>query len=142
VEDRLPTPAEARVAQRANRRRGPAAAIVIIVLGWSFMAWVWLTRPPFLFGPDAPPPASAEVTEASLRFAMYLEHQRLEAFAASRGRFPAALAQAGAVEDDVSYERTSTGFVLLGARDGVSLRLTSAMDVDSFLGRSLDVLGR
>lgn len=142
VKDRQPSPAEHRSARRGGRKRNPAVAVAILVLGWACIGWVWLARPAFVFGPADPPPPSAEVREASLRFAMFLEYRRVEAYRAQRGRLPTALTEAGPVEEGVSYQRAGSGFTLIGQRDGITLRLTDAMNPDSFLGRSLEVLGR
>lgn len=142
VQPREPTPAEQRMSQRASRRRNPAMMAAVLLAGWAFIAWIWLARPAFLFGPEPPPPPSAEVREASLRFALYLQRRRIEGYVAARGRLPSALPLAGPVEDGVSYQRTGDGYVLVGQRGDITLRLTSAMDADSFLGTSLETLRR
>ena len=113
-----------------------------MVLIWAIIAWIWSTRPAFLFGSNAPVEQSAEIEEASLRFALYLERGRIERHVRTTGQFPARLEDAGAVEEGVSMVRTSDGYELLGNRRGAQLRMSSAMNADSFLGTSLDVLRR
>jgi hypothetical protein len=140
VQQRNLSPAEARTARRGDRARNPGVTIALVLVGWGCIAWIWLARPAFLFGPTDPPPPSAEVREARLRFAMFLERSRVEAFVQRRGRLPTTLAEAGPVEAGVSYDRTSSGYALHGTRDSLSLLLTSAMNPDSFLGRSLEVI--
>lgn len=142
VQPRTPSPAEARMANRQGRRTNPAVVAVSLALGWGFIAWIWIAQPEFLFGPGAPPPPSLEVQEARLRYAMFLERSRIEAHVRTRGRLPATLAQAGPVEDSVFYERTGSGYVLIGERGPLRLRLTNLMSADSFLGESLEVLRR
>lgn len=142
VQPRELTPAEQRISRRANRKRNPAVTVAVLVLGWAFIAWIWLARPTFVFGPGVPPPPTAEVREASLRFALYLQRRRIEAFVTARGRLPTALAQTGPVEDGVSYQSTGDGYVLVGQRGDLTLRLPSTMDPEVFLGGSLGVLRR
>ena len=142
VEERQPSPAEQRMQRRAPRDRSPAGWIAVLIAGWACLAWIWLARPAFVFGPPEPPPPTVEEQEASLRFAMFLQRARVEAYRAARGRLPAALPEAGPVEDGVSYQRLGPDFVITGTRGGLSLRLTTAMDADSFLGRSIEVLSR
>lgn len=141
VKHRAPTPAEQRTARHAARRMsGRAMATVALVLGWALLAWIWLARPAFIFGPGDPPPPSAELREARLRFAIYLERGRVEAYVAARGRLPVSLAQAGPVEAGVFLEKTTTGYVITGISGDLALRLTDRMRADSFLGESLEIL--
>lgn len=142
VQTRKPSPAEERSAARQARRTNPALAFGSLLLGWGFIAWVWVAQPEFLFGPGPPPPPGLEVQEAQLRYAMFLERARIEAHVQARGRLPATLAEAGPVEDFVFYERTGTGYVLIGERGLIRLRLTNRMAADSFLGESLGILRR
>lgn len=142
VQDRARSPAEERMVDRASRKRNPAVTFTFLVACWAIIAWIWLARPAFLFGPAEPPPPTPAMEEASLRFAMYLEHRRVEAYRATHGRLPATLAQVGPVEEGVDYQRMESGFVITGQRAGLTLRLTSVMSADSFLGNSLDVLNR
>lgn len=142
VQDRTPTPAEARTGRRRTRERNPAQTVMMLLAAWAFIAWAWMARPAFLFGPGAPPPPPPEVAEASLRFAMFLEYRRVKAFEVARGRLPTSLGETGPVEADVSYRRVPGGFVISGARGPIALTLTSRMNADSFLGQSLEILQR
>ena len=129
-----------------GRRAAPTTAhrplILLMMLIWALIAWIWSTKPAFLFGAAPVVVQSPEVEEASLRFALYLERGRIERHVRQTGQMPASLEAAGAVESGVSLVRTSDGYELLGNRGGVQLRMSSAMNADSFLGGSLDVLRR
>lgn len=137
VAERPLTPAEQRLARRGtpgDRRRRLA---LVIILGWAVIAWLWLTRPAFFFGPSPAPVASAARQEATLRFAMYLQRRRVDDYLAVHGRLPATLQETGAVEDSVRWQRTGEGYVLLGQYGPLRLELPSRVDADSFLGNSL-----
>ena len=116
--------------------------ILVLLLVWSVIGWIWSSRPAFVFGEPATVAPSVEVEEATLRFALYLERSRVDAYVQRQGQLPPSLDAAGAVEEGVSMLRTSDGYELLGRRGASELRLSSAMRADSFLGNSLDVLRR
>jgi hypothetical protein len=140
---------ESQQGSSSGGRRRPGAAtptqrptILFLVLIWAVIAWIWSTKPAFLFGATPVIVRPPEVEEASLRFALYLERGRLDRHVRQTGSVPATLDAAGPVEEGVSMVRTSDGYELLGNRGGVNLRMSSAMNADSFLGESLDVLRR
>jgi hypothetical protein len=109
---------------------------------WLIVAWLLLAPPALARGPEDHPwrPTVAE-REASLRYGLWLAHDRVEGFRREHGRLPSFLAEAG-VEDGtltlvVEGERDYT----LEGRDGpMELHLGSAMAADSFLGSSLTLL--
>ncbi len=140
VAGREPTPAEARTARHGQRRERIRLLVLVTVLGWLVIAWLWSSRPEFFFGPSAPVTLSPAKQEATLRFAMYLQRRRVEEYVARRGRLPTSLAQAGMVEDSVSWQRTDEGYVLSGRYGSLELQLPSRADADSFLGNALTVL--
>lgn len=127
-------------AARSNPRQ--RTLILVMLLVWSMIGWIWATRPAFLFGEGTTAMAEPAHAEASLRFAMFLERGRVDAYVRRHGRLPTNLAEAGATEDGVSLVPTSDGYELTGRRSGISLRLNSRMDADSFLGGSLSQLQR
>ena len=128
------------VACDRSRGRRQGVLVAILMLTWAAIAYIWLARPAFVFGPTAVAVQPPAVREASLRFALYLERRRIDAYTAANGRLPASLADAGPVESGVTFERNDAGYVLVGHRDDLTLTLTSAMNADSFLGSSLDHL--
>ncbi len=120
-----------------NRR-----AVLALALGWGFLGYIWIARPGWIFGPATDSVLSADRREAALRFTLYLERGRVEGFTEEHGRLPGSLAEAGPVDEGVDWRPDGSGYVLTGELQGQTLRLSSAMDADSFLGRSLDVLRR
>jgi hypothetical protein len=141
VQQRRTTEAEERNAKRQReRQRHPALAWAGFVLGWALLGWIWVGRPAWVFGPDAPPQPTAEVAEARLRFALYLERGRVDGYRARHGRLPGVLSDAGPLEAGVEYLPVGAQFTLVGRSAGMELRLSSRMDSDSFLGRSRDLL--
>jgi hypothetical protein len=140
---RVLSPAEARHSQRRPARGLPPQLMALIVLlTWSLIAWIWLSRPAFLFGPRVAAEVSPATQEASLRFALYLERSRVDSYRQRQGRLPTDLAITGPVEEGVTMVRTAEGYALIGTRGLLQLRLTDRMNADSFLGTSLDVLRR
>jgi hypothetical protein len=122
------------------RPGGTRKAILALLLGWSFIAWIWLSRPEFIFGPGEEQ-QSELVRDASLRFAMYLHHTSLAAYAEEHGgRLPATLADVDAADDDVRYQQHGDGYTLTATVGDWTLLLTDKMDADSFLGDALTVL--
>jgi hypothetical protein len=119
----------------------PSRTLVLFsLLLWVFIAWIWSTRPAFLFGEPARKVSSPAVDEATLRFALYLERGRVEAYVRRTGQLPANLGATGTVEEGVAFLRTSDGYHLIGRRGASELQLSSRMNADSFLGNSLQVL--
>lgn len=79
--------------------------------------------------------------EASLRFAMYLQAQRIKAFQQGAGRLPRELAEAGQPLPGMSYRPLSAGtYELEGATDRVRLTYRSDTPLREFLGTGADVL--
>lgn len=141
VETRSKSPAELRSAARGARgERSTRTLVLVLLLLWAVIGWIWSTKPGFIFGVAAPEAQAPAVEEATLRFALFLERGRVGAYVRRHGQVPAALGSSGAVEDGVTLVRTSDGFVLVGQRGDIQLRLNDKMDADSFLGGSLEVL--
>lgn len=128
---------------RANQKRRDGhtkyqpGLLLFIVAAWAFIGYAWLAKPAFLFeGPHAAT-LTATQREAKLRFAIFLQHGRIEAFRHDQGRLPKSLREAGAAEDGVEFERTADdGYEVFGSADGTVLRLSSRMSADSFLGNA------
>jgi hypothetical protein len=141
VTERSKTEAEARNARlKGSRRRNSAVAWAAFVLGLAGLGYIWTARPAWVFDPLAPAEMSPAQAEATTRFSLFLERARVDDFRDRRGRLPTSLPEAGPVEDGIDYQRIGGGYLLTGASNGVQLRLTDAMDADSFLGNSLRVL--
>ncbi|MES2306016.1 MAG: hypothetical protein V4558_10925 [Gemmatimonadota bacterium] len=109
--------------------------LLFIVAAWAFIGYVWIARPAFLFEQQPAAALTPVQREARLRYAIYLQRARIDAFKAQNGRLPESLRETGPVESGVQYERTAdNGYDIFGASDGTVLRLSDRMSVDSFLG--------
>lgn len=131
--------------RRKPARRSPQPArplILLLLLVWSMIGWIWSTRPAFLFGRRITVERTPAQEEATLRFALYLERGRVDAYVRRNGQLPARLSDAGPQEEGVMLVPTSDGYELVGQRRDMVLRLSNRMSPDSFLGNSLDQLQR
>lgn len=133
---------DSRATREAARRReaNRVPTVVMVVLGWSVLAWMWIAKPAMIFNVAETRTLSPQQVEATARFALFLEKSRVDVYAKTHGRLPARLSDAGPVEEGVAYQRAGSGYVLSREANGASLRLTSSMNADSFLGNSLQVL--
>lgn len=121
-------------------KRNNTALLGVLLLTWAGIAWLWIARPAWVFQPDAQPPLSAEQEEAALRFAMYLQRGRVEAYRQRHGVWPGSVADLEQREDGIEIELEGSGFLLTGKRAGHVLVLHSGMNADSFLGNSINLL--
>ncbi len=115
-------------------RRTHVVVLVACILSWGALAYIWLARPEWLFpGNPAAGLAPAE-REARLRFAIYLERERVLDFRASHHRLPSSLAEAGDVEAGVEYAVSgdSTFVVSAVVRDSL-LTLNESQAADDLL---------
>lgn len=118
----------------ARRRRTSAAIVVLCVVSWGWLGYTWLARPAWLFAPDQGTPRTAAEQEATLRFGMYLEAERVRDHLELNHRLPESLGEAGDLEEGVEYQITGDStFVLTGAMGATSLRLASSDDIQEFL---------
>lgn len=122
--------------QRRQRR-----LVVIMIGGWVVLGWLWIAKPAVVFDPlNLSADTSADVIEAQMRYALYLQASRVVDFAVEQGRVPANLDETGAVEEGLEYLPDSAAWTLRGTVGGQVLELTSRMSADSFLGNSLERL--
>lgn len=124
-----------RTAQRPLlKRRTSVAVIVVCILAWGALGYTWLARPAWLFSADPALARTSTEKEATLRFGMYLETERVWDFVDKHQRLPVNLGEAGDVEEGVSYEITGDrAFVLTGTLGTTRLTLSSSDDVQAFL---------
>ena len=126
--------AKARPAAPARPRRSGIAIVLLAVLGWGGLGYIWVGKPAGLFPVDpalSRPPAEQEAT---LRFGMYLERERVHDYFDKHRRLPASLGDAGPVETGVEYAITGdSAFVLTGTMAGLTLQLSSSDAVQAFL---------
>ena len=114
-------------AERAERREEPApepadrmplmGALFLLLLAAT--VWVLLSPPAFLQPPPIPTPEPVEI-EAGLRMDLWVAALSLNRFRATTGAYPATLDEALETPEDgedIVYERTGTGYRLIGQRD-------------------------
>ncbi len=135
-------PPEGPVADPVPPPRGTTRGVLALAMGWAFLGYVWIARPAWVFGPSEAVEMTAVRQEAALRFGLYLERARIDDYRDAHGSLPASLELAGPVEDGIVFAPTDSTYVLTGELGAHRLTLTSAMDVDSFLGNSLQALRR
>lgn len=126
---------DARDARTAKARPGRSVPwSLLLVANCAILAWIWAGRPGLLFGPAVPEPLPATLHDARVRYALYLQRARIDAFRKTAGRLPDSLAESGPVELGVAYRHDGSGYVLEGREEAVTLHLTDRMAADSFLG--------
>ncbi len=143
VRDAVATHAQHAAAQRSRpASRGEAPLVAAILLGWALIGYAWLAKPAIIFGPTMAAEMSVAEREARLRYAMYLHHHDVVAFARDSGRLPNSLDELEKdAADGVRLEFDERGaWALVGVDHEMSLRLTEGMSADSFLGNSLVTL--
>lgn len=123
-----------------GQRRRQRRLLTLVAVGWALLLWLWVARPAAVFSPLRPPDGTPAQRDAALRYALYLQAARLEAFKAEHGHLPATLDEIEVVEKGLHYVGSGNDWALRGAAGTVELELTSRMSADSFLGRSLDRL--
>jgi hypothetical protein len=97
-----------------------------------------LLQPSWLAGPDALPPETPAIVEASMRLSMIRELQRVSDFEKHTGRLPTSLAEAGSSVPGLGYEALPEQHFRLFAQAGDSLLVLRSTDsISRFLGNSL-----
>ena len=144
----LKTQAEEREAERAStearrRRRGASrllTGVCATILVFTSV-YLYVERPEWIF--PAPPEAeSVAVREASLRVGLANAAQHIERYRQQTGQLPTSLQQAGAHGAGIGFERTTSGYRLLGEGDGVRVSYTSGEPLSRFVGNSFEVISR
>ena len=125
-------------APRSRRLPSYVAAGVVCAM----CAWVWIAPPAWLFPRPTPVP-SREYREASLRVALALHAQRIEAYRASHGRLPRGKQEVGIVADQIVYDRgDSLAFELSAQVDGQGVSYKSSQPRDRYLAEAMIALSR
>jgi hypothetical protein len=131
--------AEARRRARASSRPLLAAS-ALIVLGLG--AYLAIFQPTWVFSPR-PTPETLAMKEASLRIAMANVSQHLHRFQQRNGRLPETLAEAGAHDGGLSYQRLGTsGYRLVGENGPAHVTFSSDEELADFLGNSYQIIAR
>lgn len=120
-------------------RRITTVVLCVALLGAS--AYSWIAKPEFIWGASAT--VSPHRQDAEMRFGMFLLAQRLEAFRAQTGHYPAALGDIGESVEGLSYRLvTDSVFELQALTDTGSLVMRSDQPMDVFLGNSVQLIQR
>jgi len=94
----------------------------------------WVTIHPI----EGPPPAEQEL---SLRTAMFLQAQRIEAYRLRHGSLPDSLADAGSPMPGVTYDRIGLdSYQLFGTNGSATLEYDSSQSLAAFVGTAADRL--
>jgi hypothetical protein len=132
IRDRNEKARRARLQPEERRRVG-----LMTVLSVAGLVLV-LLQPSWLAGPDALPPETPAIVEASMRLSMIRELQRVSDFEKHTGRLPASLAEAGSTVPGLGYEALPEQHFRLFAQAGDSLLVLRSTDsISQFLGNSL-----
>lgn len=124
---------------RLRRDRGSTpywvAGILLLVTAW---LWLW---PPALLRLNPPAPQPIEREESALRFAIYLQAQRLKSYRDETGEYPLRLEDAGPALPAMQYVRLAPQLYQLNAgTDRVMLTYRSDLPLSEFVGSGADVL--
>jgi len=118
------------------------ASYVTAGLVCAMCAWVWIAPPAWLL-PRSTPAPSREYREASMRVALALHAQRIEAYRASHGRLPHGKQEVGIATDQIVYDRTdSLAFQLSAQVDGQPVSYKSSQPRDRYLADAMTALSR
>ncbi len=119
---------------RPVARRTHIVVLVLCVISWGTLAYTWLAKPAWLFGPDASATISPREKETRLRFGMYLERERVLDFRRNKHRLPSGLEEAGDVEQGIEYQVSGdSSFVVSAMVGGVLLTLNESQRADDLL---------
>ena len=107
---------------------------VLLVLGVLANAYLWIGQPAWLgLGGSGTP--TVEEEEGMLRYRMYVEARRIDAFQREHGEPPESLEALGSSTEGLHYRRTGPdGWELMGEEGRASLVLHSAQPLDDFIG--------
>ena len=125
---------------RSKSRFLPSYVAAGLVFG--LCAWAWIAPPGWL----VPRPVSApshEYREASVRVALALHAQRVEAYRASHGRLPRTKQEVGIASDQIAYDQMdSDNFQLTSTVDGLQVSYKSSQPRDRYLAEAMTALTR
>jgi hypothetical protein len=126
--------------QARLRRDRPSAPYWLAGILLLVLAWLWIF-PPAVLRTDPPPPQPVEREESALRFAIYLQAQRLEAYHRETGEYPRALETAGPALPGMRYLRLAPQlYQLTGETERLILTYRSDLPLSEFVGSGAEVL--
>jgi hypothetical protein len=116
---------------RGPRKRSPLlyGALTVLVLG---NAYIWIAQPAWITGGSGI--TTVEEAEGLLRFRMYVQAQRIQAYQRQHGTLPESLDQTGEPFEGITYRRTGPdSWELEGELQGARLVLPSSMPIQEFV---------
>lgn len=120
----------------ARRRRIRRARRIAVGATWIGVAYIWVGTPGWLTVEPPPVPTVADESNA-LRFNLYLQSQRVEAYRAERGRLPYVLDEAGPRFRGMEYRRRDNSqYQITGRTDRVELQYYSRQSPLAFVGEA------
>jgi len=123
-----------------RRKTGPAW-YVLLVLAAVANGYLWIGRPAWIVGESAGI-QTPEQEEGVLRFRMYIQGQRIEAYRQQHGELPTTLAETGPPLPGMRYQVTGPdSWELLGEAGQSRLILHSSQPMGEFLGNYQGTLG-
>jgi hypothetical protein len=121
--------------QQTEKPRSKAWYVVLVLVALA-NAYVWIAQPVWLVGNVSQLDTPAE-REGVLRFRMYVQAQRIEAFRRENGTLPERLNQTGVPFEGISYQRTGpASWELMGELQDIQLLLRSTDSPTEFLAES------
>lgn len=132
---------ESRTAPPGYREADGARTKYVVLAGLALVsAWLWLA-PPSWIGVAQPEPRPIVEEEAALRFAMYVQAQRIKAFRLGTGRLPREIEEAGPPLPGMSYRLIDAEtYELHGATDRFALTYRSDHSLQEFVGPGADAI--
>lgn len=131
-------------ARRSRRGKGRARGRLKLGLLATLVAvtvWLWVLPPAWLVPPPPAPPTAAE-EEASLRFGIYLQAQRIRVYQLEHGTLPATLEAAGPPVPGMSYAVVAPGvYELTGETERVRVTYRSTEPLREWVGPDVELLG-
>jgi hypothetical protein len=129
---------QASSAESVRQRKFRRAMILFGAL--AITLYLTLNPPNWIQPPPAPAPTGAE-REASDRFAIYLQAQRIEQYRNITGRLPSTMEEAGEPMPGIRYEVLGDGVYALTSSRDQAIRYSSRDSLGTFLGGSMTMLG-
>lgn len=134
---------QAERASQDDRPRRPSVlrleAILLVALVL-ITVWLWVLPPAWLIPTPVPPVPIAEEA-AGLRFAIYLQAQRIRAYELANGGLPESLEDAGPAIAGMQYRVVEHGvYELTGTTERVRLTYRSAEPLREWVGAGAEIM--
>ena len=122
--------------RKVRQRRFKKARRIVVGATWIGVAYIWVGTPGWLTVDPPPVPTVADESSA-LRFNLYLQAQRVEAYRTERGRLPYVLDEAGPRFRGMEYRRRDNRhYLITGRTDRIELQYYSRESALVFVGEA------